>query len=93
LERECEPKMANLSGESMSFPMRTANLLELRAAIEAAGLYVSPAGRMTPADTAAWLGVSERTLRRMREEGRGPHAERKALHGSTWSYAIEELIP
>jgi hypothetical protein len=52
---------------------------------------VSYDGRVTPPDAARLLGVSLRTLRRMREERRGPHAVRMPLWGHSWSYHLSEL--
>lgn len=47
--------------------------------------------RVTPPDAARFLGVTERTLRRLRDQRRGPRAVYRPLWGYTWSYELQEL--
>jgi hypothetical protein len=55
------------------------------------GIRTSSSGRITPADAARVLGISDRTLRQWRDERRGPPAEYKRLWGSNWSYDLTAL--
>jgi hypothetical protein len=66
--------------------------LKLRCECERRGIRISFDGRVTESDAAKLLEISHRTLRRMRDERRGPRAVRMPLFGCSWSYYVNDLF-
>ena len=64
---------------------------DLVALCDRLGVHVSPDGRVSARDAARILGLSERSMRRMRDERRGPAALRLPLHGCSFSYRLADL--